>query len=46
LLQESDFPIEKIAEQVGYVHPRNFSHAFRRHFGVPPRVARRRLRQQ
>lgn len=46
LLQESDFPIEKIAGQVGYVHPRNFSHAFRRHFGVPPRVARRRLRQQ
>lgn len=45
LLQETNFSIEKIAEDVGYIHPRNFSQAFRRHFGVTPRVARRRLKQ-
>ena len=40
LLLTSDQPISKISEAVGYDHPNNFSSAFRRFYGVSPKLAR------
>jgi AraC-like DNA-binding protein len=41
MLQNSQFSIGHIAETLGYTYSRNFSQAFRRHFGVSPRAARK-----
>jgi AraC-like DNA-binding protein len=35
-LQQTDVPIKKLAEQLGYAHVSNFSIAFKRRFGYPP----------
>lgn len=37
LLSAADLPLSAIAERSGYGSPFAFSHAFKRHFGVPPR---------
>lgn len=37
LLRATDLPLPAIAERSGYSSPFAFSHAFKRHFGVPPR---------
>lgn len=42
LLDAGEQSIAAIAYAVGYEHPANFSHAFRRHFGQSPRERRRR----
>lgn len=42
LLQETSLPVAVVAERVGYAQATAFSTAFRQHFGVPPRQARRR----
>jgi len=41
MLANSKLPIGHVAEFVGYTHPRNFSYAFRRYFGISPRAARK-----
>jgi len=41
MLRNSRLSIGYVAEAVGYTYPRNFSQAFRRHFGVSPRTARK-----
>ena len=40
LLETSDISVTEIAFEVGYEYSSNFTTAFRRHFGVTPRVAR------
>lgn len=42
LLHEGDLGLAEIAGRVGYESEAAFSRAFRRHFGVPPGVYRRR----
>jgi AraC-like DNA-binding protein len=42
LLRATDLPLPKIAQQSGYSSPFAFSHAFKRHFGLPPRQYRSR----
>jgi len=42
LLRETNWPIDRIAEALGYADPSNFNRAFRRWFGVAPSVMRRR----
>jgi AraC-like DNA-binding protein len=46
LLEDTDRPISEIAAGVGYAHVQSFSAAFRRHFGVAPRGARRQVMAQ
>jgi len=41
MLRNPRFSIGHVAETLGYSYPRNFSQAFRRHFGVSPRAARK-----
>ena len=41
-LAETLLPMEEIAELLGYTEPGNFSHAFRRWSGQPPRTWRQR----
>ncbi len=41
LLEETDRSITEIAFDVGYEYPSNFTTAFKRHFGVTPKIARR-----
>lgn len=41
LIIESDIPIRLIGEHVGYVHPGNFTTAFRLRYGVTPREVRK-----
>ncbi|MEN8722574.1 MAG: AraC family transcriptional regulator [Alphaproteobacteria bacterium] len=40
LLNSGDYCISQVADMVGYAHARNFTTAFKRHFGVSPKVAR------
>jgi AraC-like DNA-binding protein len=40
LLRTTDLPLPKIARRAGYSSAFAFSHAFKRHFGVPPRQYR------
>lgn len=40
LLRNTDLPLPKIARRAGYSSAFAFSHAFKRHFGVPPRQYR------
>lgn len=40
LLEATDRSITEIAFEVGYDYPSNFTTAFKRHFGVPPRAVR------
>lgn len=40
LLRATDLPLPSIAARAGYGSPFAFSHAFKRHFGVPPREYR------
>lgn len=40
LLRRGDLSISDIAYELGYDYPGNFSAAFKRHFGSPPRVVR------
>ena len=40
LLETSDLSITTIALEVGYDYPSNFTTAFKRYFGVPPRVTK------
>jgi len=40
LLEATDRSITEIAFEVGYDYPSNFTTAFKRHFGVPPRSVR------
>lgn len=40
LLEETEEPIARIAELVGYEHPNNFSSAFKRVYGFSPRHSR------
>lgn len=42
LLKSRQIPINQVAEAVGYQHPSNFSTAFNRYFGCPPKA----LKQQ
>lgn len=44
LLETSDISVTEIAFEVGYEYSSNFTTAFRRHFGVTPRVAREAIR--
>ncbi|MEM9827048.1 MAG: DNA-binding transcriptional regulator [Planctomycetota bacterium] len=41
LLLETRLPIERIAQRVGFTHPRTFSARFRKHFSQSPTQARR-----
>lgn len=41
MLRSPELSIGQIAELLGYTHARNFSQAFRRHFGISPRAARK-----
>lgn len=41
LLREKDSRIQKISEMVGYSNEKNFSRAFKKHFGVSPNEYRR-----
>ena len=41
LLSCGDFAVGQVADQVGYAHAKNFTTAFKRHFGISPKVARR-----
>lgn len=43
LLRANDLTISQIAHAVGYAHPTNFTVAFRRATGVPPRALRNRI---
>jgi AraC family transcriptional regulator len=45
LLSDTDRPLSKIAQQVGFAAASGFSHAFRRAVGEPPSAFRRRLRR-
>lgn len=36
LLRDTDLPLPSVAAQVGYASPYAFSHAFKRHSGLPP----------
>ncbi|NOW44931.1 AraC-like DNA-binding protein [Novosphingobium sp. SG751A] len=40
LLEETDEPVARIAELAGYGHPNNFSSAFKRVYGLSPRLLR------
>ena len=40
LLEATDRPITDIAYDVGYDYPSNFTTAFKRHFGIPPKAVR------
>lgn len=44
MLTESCIPVADVAERVGYCHAKNFSAAFKRHFRISPRAARRRVK--
>lgn len=37
LLKQTDLPIERIADMLGYCNSSNFYKAFRRYFGTSPR---------
>lgn len=41
LLRCGDFAVGQVADQVGYVHAKNFTTAFKRYFGISPKLARR-----
>ena len=41
LLEGSGLSIVEVALEVGYSHSSNFATAFKRHFGIAPRQARR-----
>ncbi len=47
LLSSGDYAIGQVADMVGYNYAKNFTTAFKKHFGVSPKVARNcaRLRQ-
>jgi len=38
LLKETDLPLARIAEAIGYTHPFSFSSAFKKYFGYAPSV--------
>lgn len=38
LLKETDLPVARIAEAIGYTHPFSFSSAFKKYFGYTPSV--------
>lgn len=40
LLQDTDTPIQKIAESVGYTNANSFYKAYKRYYGISPRSAR------
>lgn len=40
LLEATERPITEIAFEVGYDYPSNFTTAFKRHFGIPPKAVR------
>ena len=40
LLEHTELSITEISFDVGYEYPSNFTTAFKRHFGVTPKVAR------
>ncbi len=40
LIRQSDYKLYEVSEMVGYSNPKNFSRAFRRHFGVSPQEYR------
>jgi AraC family transcriptional regulator, alkane utilization regulator len=40
-LRNSDAPLARIAEEVGYESEAAFNRAFKRHFGVPPAAWRK-----
>ncbi len=40
LLEDTELSITEISFEVGYEYPSNFTTAFKRHFGVTPKVAR------
>jgi AraC-like DNA-binding protein len=40
-LRNSDSPLVRIAEEVGYESEAAFNRAFKRHFGVPPAAWRK-----
>jgi AraC-like DNA-binding protein len=40
-LTETQLPIERIAEKLGYQDTSNFSRTFRRWFGMPPLAMRK-----
>lgn len=46
LLEGSDLPVRRVAEQLGYADPAHFSRAFARAVGVPPQTYRRRCADQ
>jgi two-component system, response regulator YesN len=41
LLADQGMPVTQAASELGYSNPKNFSRAFRRHFGASPRAYRR-----
>jgi AraC-like DNA-binding protein len=41
LLEETDLPIARIADIVGYTHPFAFSSAFRKYYGYAPSLVRK-----
>ena len=41
LLQTGDYSIREVADAVGYTYSKNFTTAFKRHYGVSPKVARK-----
>ncbi len=41
MLRNPQYSIGYVSDALGYAYPRNFSQAFRRHFGVSPRAARK-----
>ena len=41
LLTQKDMNIDQVAAEVGYNHAGNFSTAFKRYFGAPPRISKK-----
>jgi AraC-like DNA-binding protein len=41
LLHTGEYSVREVADAVGYSYPKNFTAAFKRRFGVSPKVARR-----
>ena len=40
MVHDATFQIAEIAYRVGYTDPANFTNAYKRYFGVPPRLDR------
>ncbi len=46
LMRSTSLPIKTIAAQCGYSNQLNFSQAFRKHYGLPPREWRKQIRSE